>query len=257
MELDRIKQVGIAAACKAGKVLQGHFGNLRSVQKKGAIDLVTEADLQSEKVIIETIRSAFPSHSILAEESGDRPGTGGRWIVDPLDGTTNFTHNLPMFCVSIAFAEEDELLAGFVLAPLLDELFVGLKGHGAQLNGEPIAVSQTADLTDSLLVTGFPYDHPMVIDQLMTRFERCLAVSQGVRRLGSAALDLCYVANGRFDGFWEQDLNPWDTAAGVLLASEAGARTTVFSGEPYWIDKNEIVCTNGAIHNELLKRLEI
>jgi myo-inositol-1(or 4)-monophosphatase len=257
MDLDRIKQVGIAAACNAGKVLQDHFGNLRCIEKKGVIDLVTEADLQSETVIIETITKTFPEHSILAEESGNRPGEGGQWIIDPLDGTTNFTHNLPLFCVSIAFAINEEIRAGFVLAPLLDELFIGIKGRGATLNGAPMTVSQTEKLADSLLVTGFPYDHPTIIDPLMTRFKNCLAASQGVRRLGSAALDLCYVAKGRFDGFWEQNLNSWDTAAGFLVASEAGAKTTVFSGEPYFIDKNEIVCTNGAIHDELLKRLEI
>ncbi len=257
MDLERIKQVGIAAACNGGKVLQEHYGNLRSVQRKGAIDLVTEADLRSEAVIIETIAKTFPDHTILAEESGTKKGDNNQWIIDPLDGTTNFTHNLPLFCVSIAFTLNDEILAGFVLAPLLDELFVGIKDQGAQLNGEPITVSGTRELTDSLLVTGFPYDHPTIFNELIARFGKCLSASQGVRRLGSAALDLCYVANGRFDGFWEQNLNPWDTAAGFLVAKEAGARITVFSGAPYSIDDNEIVGTNGAIHDELLNLLEI
>ena len=233
--------------------MQDHYGRLRSVRKKGVIDLVTDADVQSEAVIIETIAKAFPDHAILAEESGDHEGRGGRWIIDPLDGTTNFAHSLPQYCVSIAFAINDDIIAGFVLAPLLDELFVGIKGQGAQLNGSPISVSSTPALVDSLLVTGFPYDHPTIFDELMRRFGDCLKATQGVRRLGSAALDLCYVANGRFDGFWEQHLKPWDTAAGYLVASEAGAQTTTFSAAPYSIFDNEIVCTNGVIHDELIK----
>ena len=256
MDIERIKRVGIAAACNGGKVLQEHFGRLRSVRKKGVIDLVTEADTRSEAIIIDTITNAFPDHAILAEESGKHKGSGGQWIIDPLDGTTNFAHNLPLFCVSIAFAADDRILAGFVLAPLLGELFVGVKNQGAQLNGSPIFVSSTPVLADSLLVTGFPYDHQTIFDSLMDRFGRCLTATQGVRRLGSAALDLCYVAGGRFDGFWEQHLKPWDTAAGFLVAAEAGARTTVFSGAPYSIDKDEIVSTNGVIHNELLNLLE-
>jgi len=256
MDIERIKRVGIAAACNGGKVLREHFGKLRSVRKKGAIDLVTEADTRSEAAVIDTIAEAFPDHAILAEESGTRAGRGGRWIIDPLDGTTNFAHNLPLFCVSIAFAHDDRLLAGFVLAPLLGELFVGIKDQGAQLNGMPIVVSSTTTLADSLLVTGFPYDHQTIFETLMGRFGSCLTATQGVRRLGSAALDLCYVACGRFDGFWEQHLKPWDTAAGFLVATEAGARTTVFSGAPYSIEKDEILSTNGLIHNELLNLLE-
>jgi myo-inositol-1(or 4)-monophosphatase len=256
MDMQRIKRVGIAAACNGGKVLREHFGRLRSVRKKGTIDLVTEADVRSERAIIDTIAQAFPDHAILAEESGIQAGSGGRWIIDPLDGTTNFAHNLPLFCVSIAFAVDDHVSAGFVLAPLLGELFVGIKDQGAHLNGAPITVSKTHSLADSLLVTGFPYDHQTIFAPLMGRFGRCLSATQGVRRLGSAALDLCYVANGRFDGFWEQHLKPWDTAAGFLVATEAGARTTVFSGAPYSIDKNEIVSTNGIIHDELLNLLD-
>ena len=256
MDMEQIKRVGTAAACRGGKVLQEHFGKLRSVRKKGVIDLVTEADIQSEAAIIDTITQTFPEHAILAEESGIQAGSGGRWIIDPLDGTTNFAHNVPLFCVSIAFAQEDTVVAGFVLAPLLGELFIGMKGQGAQLNGMPISVSTTDSLSDSLLVTGFPYDHQTILEALMARFGRCLTATQGIRRLGSAALDLCYVANGRFDGFWEEYLQPWDTAAGFLVASEAGARTTVFSGAPYTIEAKEIVSTNGAIHDDLLNLLE-
>ncbi len=256
MDLEHIKQVGTAAAYTGGKILQEHFGRLRSVRKKGAIDLVTEADTRAEAAIIETITNAFPDHGILAEESGSRSGSGGCWIIDPLDGTTNFAHNLPIFCTSIAFAVDDELLAGFVLAPLMGELYVGLRGLGATLNGAPISVSNTETLAESLLVTGFPYDHLTIFEAAMGRFGRVLAATQGVRRLGSAALDLCYVANGRFEGFWEQHLKPWDTAAGCLIAMEAGGRTTVFSGSPYTITKDEIVSTNGAVHDELLALLD-
>lgn len=256
MDMERIKRVGIAAVCNGGKTLQAHFGKLRSISKKGVIDLVTDADLNAEAAVIDTITRSFPEHAILAEESGMQSGQGGRWIIDPLDGTTNFAHNLPLFCVSVAFAAGRDIVAGFVLAPLLGELFVGLKNQGAQLNGSPIRVSTTTTLVDSLLVTGFPYDHPSIMDSLMARFGRCLAATQGVRRLGSAALDLCYVASGRFDGFWEQQLKPWDTAAGYLIAEEAGARTSDFSGAPYTIDGDEILSTNGAIHDELQRLLE-
>lgn len=257
MDMKRIKRVGIAAAVNGGKVLTEHFGKLESIRKKEAIDLVTEADLKSEAAIIDTIAQAFPDHAVLAEERGVQQGSDSRWIIDPLDGTTNFVHNLPLFCVSIAFSQGGDVSAGFVLAPLLGELFVGVKGEGAQLNGASISVSSTATLTDSLLVTGFPYDHQTIFDPLMARFGRCLAASQGVRRLGSAALDLCYVACGRFEGFWEQHLKPWDTAAGFLIAAEAGARTTVFSGAPYFIEADEIVSTNNRIHDDLLKLLEL
>ena len=255
MDMQRIKQVGTAAAHRGGKILHDHFGKLTDIGKKGAIDLVTAADLESEAAIIDTISDAFPEHAILAEESGRRDGENGTWIIDPLDGTTNFAHNLPLFCVSIAFAMDHRIRAGFVLAPQLGELFVAIEGQGAARNGSPIAVSATVDLENSLLVTGFPYDHQTMLEPLMNRFRRCLAATQGVRRLGSAALDLCYVACGRFDGFWEQGLKPWDTAAGYLVATEAGARTTAFSGATYSIDSDEIACTNGTIHDELLSLL--
>ncbi len=256
MDMERIKKVAMGAAIRSGKVLTAHHGKIRSVRKKGAIDLVTEADTESEAAIIEKIKEAFPHHEIIAEESGAHAGSGGRWIIDPLDGTTNFAHGLPLFCVSIAFAADDDVLIGIVLAPLMNELFIGIKGQGAQRNGTPISVSDTRSLADSLLVTGFPYDHQTIFEEMMARFGRCLSATRGVRRLGSAALDLCYVACGRFDGFWEQHLNPWDTAAGCLIAREAGARITNFSNEPFAINMDEILSTNGAIHDELLTLLK-
>jgi myo-inositol-1(or 4)-monophosphatase len=257
MDMEKIKQVGIAAVCNGGNVLKDHFGRLNAVRKKGVIDLVTEADIKSEAAIIETIAQSFPDHAILAEESGSRTGRGGRWIIDPLDGTTNFAHNLPLFCVSIAFASDDAVEAGFVLAPLLGELFVATKGAGAQLNGTPISVSNTATLSDSLLVTGFPYDHLELFDELMARFSRCLAAAQGLRRLGSAALDLCYIACGRFEGYWEEFIQLYDVAAGSLIAQEAGAVVTDFDKQPYSTEKKEILATNGHIHEEMIRLLAL
>ena len=258
MDLDKIRGVGLAAAAKAGEILRHYWGKTHNIDKKGAIDLVTEADLASEEAIIHLIRTAFPDHAVLAEESGVTRGTDAcQWIIDPLDGTTNYAHGLPAFTVSIAFALEGELIFGSVLNPVTEELFCGMRGLGASLNGRPIRVSSTKTLSDSLLVTGFPYDLKPVMQPMMQRFERCLMAAQGVRRLGSAALDLCYVACGRFEGFWEQKLAPWDTAAGVVIAKEAGASISDFSNKPYAIEKEEILATNGVIHEELIPLLRL
>ncbi len=252
MDLERTKAVGLAAASRAGEILRHYWGKTHEIEKKGAIDLVTEADVASEKAIIEIIRSAFPHHTVVAEESGVTPGIDShQWIIDPLDGTTNYAHGLAEFAVSIAFAFEGEPVLGLVLSPVAGELFCGAKGNGATLNGQPIQTSRTKRLGDSLLVTGFPYEIRPLIRPLMDRLERCLMAAQGIRRLGSAALDLCYVACGRFDGFWEQNLAPWDTAAGAVIAQEAGASISDFSNGSYSIDKKEILATNGLIHHEL------
>lgn len=258
MDLEHIKRVGIAAAYKGGSLLRSYFGKISKIDKKGAIDLVTEADIESEKVIIHTIQRAFPDHAVLAEESGLNKGASEcSWIVDPLDGTTNFTHQLNLFSISIAFALKGDTEVGIVLIPLTGELFTTIKGKGAELNGRPIRVSNSPTVSESLLITGFPYNKREFIDPLMIRFAKCLKASQGIRRLGSAAIDLCFVACGRFDGFWEQNLNPWDTAAGELIAREAGAIVTDFSNNPFTIDKNEILATNGKIHKEMLSLLEL
>jgi myo-inositol-1(or 4)-monophosphatase len=258
MDLELIKRVGIDAAYKAGRVLLSHYGRISRIDKKGDIDLVTEADTGSEKVIIDTIQKAFPNHTILAEESGlNRGEFGHKWIIDPLDGTTNFSHQLGIFSVSIAFSLNDQTVFGVVLNPETRELFTAGKGKGASLNGRQIRVSNSPSVSESLLVTGFPYNFKDVFDPLLTRFSNCLKASQGVRRLGSAAIDLCFLACGRFDGFWEQNLKPWDTAAGELIAREAGAVVTDFSNKPYAIDKKEILATNGKIHKEMLLLLEI
>ncbi|MDA3897267.1 MAG: inositol monophosphatase family protein [Desulfobacteraceae bacterium] len=259
MDLNLIKNTGIGAAYKSADIINSFSGKLTSVKKKGPIDLVTEADLASEKNIIETIHSRFPEHEILAEESGlNKTGDSTcQWIVDPLDGTTNFAHQIPIFAVSIAFAVNNEIKVGIVLNPVSGELFTAVRGQGATLNGKKITVSKEKRLSESLLVTGFPYDVKQMMYPLMLRFKRCIAASRGIRRLGSAALDLCFVACGRFEGFWEENLKPWDTAAGWIIAEEAGARITDFSGAPYTLDKKEILATNCHIHNELKLTLEI
>ncbi|RJP77434.1 MAG: inositol monophosphatase [Desulfobacteraceae bacterium] len=258
MDLDYVQRVGIGAAYKGAEKLRFYFGNLDRIIKKGDIDLVTQADIASEKEIVAEIQYRFPDHSILAEESGIIEGLSMyQWIIDPLDGTTNFAHQVGLFAVSIAFAIDGEPIIGTVLNPLTGELFSAQKGHGATLNGKKIDVSETSKVADSLLVTGFPYDFKVMIRPLMHRFEACLTAARGVRRLGSAALDLCYVACGRFEGFWEQHLKPWDTAAGLVIAREAGACVTDFSGGSYTVDNPEILATNGNIHNEMIHLLEL
>ncbi|MCP3956069.1 MAG: inositol monophosphatase [Desulfobacterales bacterium] len=254
MDFGKIKSTGIQAAHQGAAVLMDKLGRLSEISKKGVIDLVTDADTASEKAILESIQKTFPTHSILAEESGLSQGTSPyQWIIDPLDGTTNFAHSLGLFAVSIACAKDDEIICGVVFNPATAELFSAIKGAGAELNGRPIQVSRTAEITDSLLVTGFPYNVREILDQVTTRLARCLAVSQGVRRLGSAALDLCYLACGRFEGFWEQNLKPWDTAAGLLIAREAGARVTDFADRTYHIDMSQLLATNGKIHSQMLE----
>ena len=258
MDLEHAKRVGIEAAYNAAKILRDHFGHLSRIGQKGAFDLVTEADMASEKMIIQTIRDAFPDHAILAEESGANPGNAEyQWIIDPLDGTTNYAHQLPIFSIAIALAVHHEVVLGLVLNPMDGELFSAISGKGAALNDTAIQVSSTASVHNSLLVTGFPYDFSEIIEPVMQRFSICQYTSQGVRRLGSAALDICYVACGRFDGFWEQNLKPWDKAAAAVIATEAGAEITDFANRPFAIDQKEILVTNGSIHREMLSLLEL
>ena len=257
MDLEMIKKIGIRAAYRAGRILNTHFGKITQVTKKGAIDLVTVADLESERTILETIRETFPEHAILAEESGESPGAATcRWIIDPLDGTTNFSHNLGIYAVSIAYADNGQVIMGIVFNPHTGELFTAIRGQGAQLNNQPVCVSTSNNLLDSLLVTGFPYNIRDEAEPLIKRFTQCLTASQGIRRLGSAALDLCFVACGRFDGFWENGLKPWDTAAGALIAQEAGGRVTDYTDRPYHMDGDELLATNGRIHQKMLALLQ-
>lgn len=253
MDLIYAKQIAVRAAYQAGRFLRDHFGHLNQVDKKGDIDLVTAADLASEKAVLEVIRDSFPAHAFLAEESGASSYLSDyTWIIDPLDGTTNFVHSLPIFAVSIGCQYKGEMVVGVVFNPINGELFSAVRGQGATLNDRSISVSDTAVMKESLLVTGFPYDLRDKADSLMRRFHQCMLASQGIRRLGSAALDLCYVACGRFDGFWEEDLKPWDTAAGMLIVLEAGGRVSDFSGTPYQPGAKTILATNGRIHSTVV-----
>ena len=256
MDLDRIQRTAIAAAYKGAEALRASFGKLTEIRKKGAIDLVTEADIASERAIIQTLRHAFPEHAVMAEESGETAGDGDcLWIIDPLDGTTNFAHQVALFAVSIAFAHQGRLALGVVFNPLSGELFSAVEGQGASLNGRPIRVSPVTELGESLLVTGFPYNFADAMPSLMGRFARCLKASQGVRRLGAAALDLCYVAAGRFEAFWEENLKPWDTAAGVVIVREAGGIVTDFSNRPFAPHRPEILASNGRVHQAMIAQL--
>jgi myo-inositol-1(or 4)-monophosphatase len=247
----------IETARSAGKILLDKFGHAMNVSKKGDINLVTEADFASEKFIVERIRTHHPRHSILAEESGADivdDANEWKWIIDPLDGTTNFAHGYPCFCVTLALEHKGEIVIGVTFDPTRDELFAVEKGNGASLNGKTIRVSQTRILRDALLVTGFPYDVAQRENfaQHLTDF---VVSARGVRRDGSAAIDLAYVACGRFDGFWEEGLHPWDVAAGTLLIAEAGGKTSYYDGSKFDIYKPPICASNGLIHEEMLKIL--
>ncbi len=241
-------------ARQAGEILRADFGRGIGIAHKGVIDLVTEADRRSEAFLLGEIRRRFPSHRIIAEESGGMDGEDSQtWYIDPLDGTVNYAHGLPIFSVSLAYAEAGATQIGGIYDPMRDEFFSAEKGKGAWLNGQPVRVSTTRELDQSLLVTGFPYDIRSNPDNNLDNYARFALRSQAVRRLGSAALDLCYVAAGRFDGFWEIRLNAWDVAAGGLIAQEAGARVTNLKGEADFISPPQsIVAANRWIHPQML-----
>ena len=246
----------IQTARDAGRVLAEKFGRALQVSHKGEIDLVTEADLAAEQLIVERIRSYHPRHALLAEEAGEVLAVGGadsdhKWIVDPLDGTTNYAHGYPVFCVSIALEHEGRVQLGVVHDPSRDETFAAERGAGATLNGRPVRVSDVAELSSALLCTGFPYDVRRR-DEFARHFHRFIMHAQGVRRDGSAALDLAYVAAGRFEGFWEEGLRPWDVAAGVLLIEEAGGRVTHYDNTPFDIYTPPIAASNGLVHEAML-----
>lgn len=250
--------VAIEAAKEAGNYLKFNVGRVRKIEMKSGEErnLVSEIDKTSEQKIIEIIKRHYPGHSILAEESG---GSGissdTKWIIDPLDGTTNFLHGLRIFCVSIAVEQRGTIVAGVVYDPNLDELFTAERGSGAYLNGKKLKVTDTAKLMDSMLVTGFPYDIAQNPDHAVEHFVNFLMAGQAVRRLGSAALDLAYVAAGRFDGFWEVNLNPWDMAAGVLFVQEAGGVVTDFAGKAQSIYQKQVLASNGKVHTAMLEVL--
>jgi myo-inositol-1(or 4)-monophosphatase len=243
-------------AVKAGQLLKEGLNRPREIQYKGEIDLVTEMDVASEKLILTAIREAYPDHEILAEESGGsrEAAKGYRWVVDPLDGTTNYAHGLPIFCVSIGLEYQGEPVLGVIYVPMLDELFAAEKGKGATLNGKPLSISKTEDLRKSLLVTGFPYDVQVKSTNLQ-HFSAFIHSAQAVRRLGSAATDLAWVAAGRFDGFWEPRLQPWDLCAGAVLVTEAGGKVTGYDGGPFSIYGREVLASNGHLHDAMIRVL--
>jgi myo-inositol-1(or 4)-monophosphatase len=239
-------------AVEAGTLLKERLSDQHTVEYKGEINLVTEADRLSEAILIERIGRRFPGHDIMTEESPETAnGSAFRWIIDPLDGTTNYAHGYPVFCVSIALEVEGEVRLGAVYNPMLEELFTAQKDGGAFLNGRPLKVSSTTALNRALLATGFPYDLHADRNNNMNYFQTLAMTAQAIRRAGSAALDLAYVAAGRFDGFWELKLMPWDTAAGSLLVIEAGGMVTDFAGAALDLHSPHILASNGLIHSDI------
>lgn len=251
--LHDLRETAETAARDAGALLRARFNELRTIEYKSEIDLVTDADRASEALLLEYLRQRHPTHAILSEESGFSRGTGGlRWLVDPLDGTTNYSHRMPHFCVSVAVEGPRGLLAGAIYDPMREELFSAARGLGATLNGAPIQASHGVTLETSLLCTGFPYDvreHPEVPVGLFTRL---LRQAQGVRRMGSAALELAYVASGRLDGFFEIGLKPWDIAAGALIVWESGGEMTQVDGAPLDLSIGDVLASNGELHEALV-----
>jgi len=249
------KKIAKTAAIKSGLFIKKSVGKIRSVHYKGVDNIVTDVDKKAEKIIIDIIRKNCPGHSILSEEAGSiTESSPYRWIIDPLDGTTNFAHSFPFFCVSIALEFKGRVILGVVYDPIRKELFHAVYGRGAYLNNKRMRVSKVSKLDSSFLSTGFSYGRQKKCDNI-NNFRNFLELSMAIRRAGSAALDLCYVACGIFDGFWEQGLHPWDSAAGALILTEAGGRVTKFNGMPYSCHHNEILATNGLIHGAMLKVL--
>jgi myo-inositol-1(or 4)-monophosphatase len=245
----------IEAVIKAGRIQMDFIESGFKISKKGTIDLVTEADVAVETMFRKLIAERFPDHTILAEEFGqDTASRGARycWVFDPIDGTNNYAHGLPIFCSSLALEIDGRGEIGAIYDPTREELFVAERGGGAFLNGRPIRVSEASTLVESMIVTGFPYDIHKRIPEIVGLFGDFVGKARAVRRLGSAALDICYVAAGRMDGFWEQDLKPWDIAAGAIILEEAGGMVTDFKGDPFVSRRPQLLATNGRIHDEML-----
>jgi len=248
------------AASSAGSILKKYWGKLSNIESKGVSwNLVTEADKESEERILDMIRSTFPSHDILSEESGFHQKNESEltWIIDPLDGTTNYTHQYPWISISIALAHRNTMIVGVVYNPITEEMFRAALGHGCRLNGNKVGVSSIETLEFSLLATGFAYDRRNTADNNYAEFCHLTNLSQGVRRGGSAALDLAYVAAGRLDGFWERGLSPWDIAAGVVLIREAGGVVTSYEGEKIDLKSGRVLASNGKIHDAMRRELNL
>jgi myo-inositol-1(or 4)-monophosphatase len=253
--MTELKEVLMQATKEAGGIIQDYFqGSFKVDNKEGINNLVTEVDTAAEKRIIDIIKEHFPGHSIISEETGEQmQDSPYQWIIDPIDGTVNFAHGIPICCVSIGLLYQEEMILGAVYNPMMNELFFAEKGKGATLNGSRISVSGKRDFKRACLVTGFPYKWPDATEHPVKVFERFILEGLPVRRLGSAAIDLCWVACGRFDGFWEYNLSSWDIAAGYLIVQEAGGRITDFSGSAYSVFDKETLATNGHIHEDMLK----
>ncbi len=251
---DLLKNTLLRAVHSGADVLRHYFEGSFEVKSKDSLNnLVTEVDNKAEEVIIDIIKSEFPEHFILSEEVGElSTASNYKWIIDPIDGTVNFAHGIPICCISIGLELDGKMLMGAVFNPFMNELFFAEKGKGATLNNRPLKVSKNNQMESACLVTGFPYRWVEVGTDPIAVFERFIRLGLPVRRLGSAAIDLCWVAAGRFDGFWEYNLNPWDIAAGYLIIEEAGGRISNFNGDPYNIYDKQTLATNGLIHDEML-----
>ncbi len=246
----------IDTAAAAGKLLMKNVNRRRQVEFKGKVDLVTEMDVKSEKLIVARLGKLLPEASFLTEEGSEAEGNSVcKWVIDPLDGTTNYAHRFPVWCVSIALEWEGEIVLGCVYDPNRDELFAAVVGKPAKLNGKAVHVSDADELCNSLLATGFPYDIQTSNVNNLDHFARFAVTARGIRRAGSAALDLCYLATGRFDGFWELKLHPWDTAAAILIVAQAGGTVTNFEGGQFSIYSDSILASNGKIHRQMMQVL--
>jgi len=252
----QFKSFAVDLARKSGALLKEKFSQTHKIQYKGEINLVTEADKMSEDLIIAAISQKFPDHGILSEESPVITGVGKlRWIIDPLDGTTNYAHGYPVFCVSIALENEGTIVLGVIYDPMREEMFVAVRGGGLYLNEKKLRVSDVSDLSRSLLVTGFPYDIRESKDNNLNFFNAMAINVQAIRRAGAAALDLAYLAAGRFDGFWELKLKPWDTAAGCLMVEEAGGVISDIAGSKWHLQSPNLLASNGLIHQQMISVL--
>ena len=250
--------VAVEAAQEAGRMLRENLASSREIRYKGEVDLVTNFDSRSQQMIFDRLAESFPDHDFVAEEGLDREkGNEFRWIFDPLDGTTNFAHRFPFFSVSIALEFEGQIVCGVVYDAMREETFSGIRKKGAFLNGSRIEVSTISELDKSLLATGFPYDLRESDENNIAHFNNFVTRAQAIRRCGSAALDLCYVACGRFDGFWELKLKPWDVAAASLIVQEAGGRLSDFSNREFSINRPETLGTNGLIHQQMMDVLRL
>jgi len=257
-DLGEFIRVGEAVVLEAGRYLRANLGRHVEASFKGAVDLVTPFDVGAQEIVVGRLAAAFPTHGFLAEEGLARAGTSDcRWIIDPLDGTTNYAHAFPVFSVSVALECAGRRVLGFVYDPMREEMFRAEAGRGAFLNGAPIRVSGVSELGRSLLATGFPYDVRISPLNNLDHWGRFIVRAQAIRRCGSAALDLCYVACGRFDGFWELKLKPWDVAAGALMVAEAGGRVTDFEGREFELGAPGLVATNGLIHPGIVEVLNL